>query len=198
VNVREAPLPGVLIIEPIVHRDSRGFLSERFSQDRYWKAGITERFVQDNLAESVRGSLRGLHYQVGPAHSKLVEVPRGRIFDVVVDVRVGSSTFGQWHAEILDDQNLRQLYVPIGFAHGFCVLSEVAHINYKFSEYYDPERQRGIRWDDPALAIDWPVRNPTLSRRDAMHPRLDQIELVELKGDEAAAQHSRTHGGVVE
>ena len=180
--VAETPLSGVLLLEPKIHRDDRGFLIERYSEARYEEAGVRDHFVQDNHARSVRGSLRGLHFQVIRPHAKLVEVSRGEIFDVTVDIRVGSSTFGQWHGVILGEETFRQIYIPVGFAHGFCVLSEVADIHYKFSEYYSPEHQRGITWDDPALGIDWPIQNPTLSQRDSSHPRLEQLGESDLLG----------------
>ena len=178
--VAETPLSGVLVLEPQIRRDDRGFLIERYSEKRYEDVGVKEHFVQDNHARSVGGSLRGLHFQVVRPHAKLVDVSRGKIFDVAVDIRLGSPTFGQWHGVILGEETFRQIYIPVGFAHGFCVLSEVADIHYKFSDYYSPEHQRGIAWDDPVLGIDWPIRDPTLSQRDSRHPRLEQLDQSDL------------------
>ncbi len=171
-NVIPTKLPGVRIIEPDVYRDRRGFFLESYNQARYVAHGIEDRFVQDNHSHSVRGTLRGLHYQSPPGQAKLVRVVRGEVWDVAVDIRWGSPTFGQWVAVRLSAENHRQLYIPVGFAHGFCVLSETADFLYKVTGYYDPARERGIAWDDPDLAIPWPVEAPLLSDRDQRHPRL--------------------------
>ena len=173
-EVIETKLPGVLIIEPKVFRDARGFFFESYSYREYAAHGITDVFVQDNHSRSVRGVLRGLHYQAPPGQAKLVRVAVGEVFDVAVDIRWGSPTFGQWVGVTLSAENHRQLYIPVGFAHGFCVLSEVAEFLYKVSNYYSAPDERGIAWDDPDLAIPWPVQDPLLSERDRRHPRLCQ------------------------
>ena len=171
-RVIEAKLPGVLIIEPDVHEDGRGFFYESYSYRRYAEHGITDTFVQDNHSRSVRHTLRGLHYQAPPGQAKLVRVAMGQVSDVAVDIRWGSPTFGQWTAVMLSAENLRQVYIPVGFAHGFCVTSEVAEFLYKVSRYYSPEDERGIAWDDPDLGIEWPTCAPILSERDKSQPRL--------------------------
>ena len=169
-------LPGVLEIEPVVHRDARGFFLEAYHARRYRDAGINADFVQVNHSRSVQGTLRGLHWQDPPrAQAKLIRVIAGEIFDVAVDVRPGSSTFGAWVGVRMSADNFRQLFVPEGFAHGFCVLSEVAELEYQCSDVYDPAAERGLLWNDPDLAIDWPVQNPTLSERDRRHPTLAAI-----------------------
>jgi dTDP-4-dehydrorhamnose 3,5-epimerase len=171
-RVIETRLPGVLIVEPDVFEDARGFFFESYSYQRYAEHGIADTFVQDNHSLSVRGTLRGLHYQAAPGQAKLVRVARGTVFDVTVDVRWGSPTFGRWIGVELSAENRRQVYVPVGFAHGFCVTSEVAEFLYKCSSYYARPLERGIVWDDPDLAIAWPVADPVLSERDRRHPRL--------------------------
>jgi dTDP-4-dehydrorhamnose 3,5-epimerase len=166
-----AALPDVLIVEPPVFRDDRGFFVESYHAPRYRAAGIDATFVQDNHSRSVRGTLRGLHWQTG-AHpqAKLIRVLVGEIVDVAVDVRSASPTFGRWEAVTLSADNFRQLYIPTGFAHGFLVLSEYADIEYKCSDVYDPASERGLMWNDPALGISWPIREPILSDRDRAHP----------------------------
>lgn len=165
-------LPGVLIIEPRVFEDNRGFFFESYNAREFAQYGITDVFVQDNHSRSVRHTLRGLHYQAPPGQAKLVRVVHGEVFDVAVDVRWGSPTFGRWVSVILSAENKRQLYIPVGFAHGFCVLSESADFVYKVTSYYSPADERGIAWDDPDLAIPWPTDEPILSERDKHHPRL--------------------------
>ena len=165
-------LPGVLIIEPQVFADRRGFFLESYNQQRYAEHGIDVAFVQDNHSRSARGTLRGLHYQAPPGQAKLVRVVAGEVFDVAVDIRRGSPTYGRWVGVTLSAENHRQLYVPTGFAHGFCVVSESADFLYKVTSYYDPTAERGVAWDDPALGIEWPVEAPILSDRDRQHPRL--------------------------
>ncbi len=165
-------LPGVLIVEPQVFADRRGFFLESYNQQRYAEHGIDVAFVQDNHSRSARGTLRGLHYQAPPGQAKLVRVVAGEVFDVAVDIRRGSPTYGHWVGVTLSAENHRQLYVPTGFAHGFCVVSESADFLYKVTSYYAPAEERGIAWDDPALGIEWPVQDPILSDRDRHHPPL--------------------------
>lgn len=171
-KVIETELPGVLIIEPRVFGDRRGFFLESYHEQRYREAGIDVRFVQDNHSRSHRGVLRGLHYQLVQPQGKLVGVVRGEVFDVAVDVRRGSPTFGRWAACVLDDRSHRQLYMPSGFAHGFCVLSKEADFVYKCSDFYHPQSERGILWNDPDIGIEWPDLEMTLSDKDARNPRL--------------------------
>ena len=166
-KVIETRLPGVLIIEPKVFGDERGFFMESWHQARYEVAGIVEPFVQDNLSFSRRGVLRGLHFQNPKPQGKLVSVLQGEVFDVAVDIRAGSPTFGQWEAVLLSAENKRQFYVPPGFAHGFCVTSETALFAYKCTDLYEPAAEGCVRWDDPALGIPWPVAAPTVSAKDA-------------------------------
>lgn len=169
-------LAGVLHIEPAVHGDRRGFFVETFREERWREVGIDLAFVQDNQSRSKRGTLRGLHFQTSPGQAKLVRCARGSIFDVVVDLRRGSPTFGRWEGFALDDASMRQLFVPVGFAHGFCVTSEVADVVYKCSSYYDPATEAGIAWDDPAIGVAWPVDvEPLVSARDASAPRLADV-----------------------
>jgi dTDP-4-dehydrorhamnose 3,5-epimerase len=168
-------LAGVLLLEPDVVADSRGFFVETFSRRRYQEAGVADDFVQDNQSRSNAGTIRGLHFQLDPGQAKLVRVARGRIWDVVVDLRRSSPTFGRHEGFELDDMAHRQVYVPIGFAHGFCVLSEEADVAYRVSSYYDPAAERGVAWDDPALAIEWPLATPTLSDRDRRLPLLSEV-----------------------
>jgi dTDP-4-dehydrorhamnose 3,5-epimerase len=165
-EISELPLPGAKLIRPRVFGDARGFFLESYSQARYHAAGITEAWVQDNHSSSVQGTLRGLHYQSTPGQAKLVRVTRGRIFDVIVDIRPGSPMFGRWYGEELDAEQHCQLYIPIGLAHGFCVLSDVAEVQYKVSSPYDGAQERGIRWNDAELGIAWPLTAPILSERD--------------------------------
>ena len=174
-TVHKTRLEGVLVIEPQVHRDERGFFLESYSARTLREHGITTTFIQDNHSRSVQGTLRGLHYQTGAGQVKLVRVLSGAIFDVAVDIRWGSPTFGQWFGEVLSADNFRQLYIPVGFAHGFCVLSETADVAYKCSSYYAPADERGLAWNDPTLAIQWPVSAPILSARDQRHPLLRDI-----------------------
>lgn len=168
-------LPGVVILEPAVHGDERGFFVETYRRDDLALLGINTEFVQQNQSRSGRGTLRGLHFQAPPGQAKLVRVARGGIWDVVVDIRPSSPTFGGHVAVELDDVAHRQLFVPPGFAHGFCVTSEVADVTYLVSTYYDPALERGVAWNDPELAISWPVNEPILSARDRSHPRLVEL-----------------------
>ncbi|GAB6058814.1 dTDP-4-dehydrorhamnose 3,5-epimerase [Desulfonatronum parangueonense] len=179
-NVIETPLAGVLLITPRAFGDARGFFLETYQADRYAEAGIHAAFVQDNHSRSSRGVLRGLHYQIGRPQGKLVMVTRGAVFDVAVDIRKGSSTFGRWYGVELSDANHMQLYVPPGFAHGFCVLSETADFLYKCTEYYAPEAERAIIWNDPNIGIDWPIVEPSLSAKDAAAPQLKDVPSEDL------------------
>ena len=174
-NIITTSLEGVLIIEPRVFKDNRGFFLETYNQNKYQKSGIKRLFVQDNLSYSVRGTLRGLHFQIKHPQAKLVQVINGEIFDVAVDIRKGSSTFGKWTGIVLSDQNKRQLFIPEGFAHGFCVLSETAHFSYKCSDFYAPDDEGGIIWSDPDIGIEWPVKDPIISEKDKNYPRLCEL-----------------------
>jgi dTDP-4-dehydrorhamnose 3,5-epimerase len=165
-------LDGLVLLEPAVHGDDRGFLVETFRESDWRDLGVDTAFVQQNSSRSVRGTLRGIHFQTRPGQAKLVRCSRGEIFDVAVDLRHGSPTFGQWEGYRLDDQLHRQLYLPVGFGHGFCVLSEEADVSYQLSSYFDPETEDGIAWDDPEVGIEWPVEQPLLSDRDRSAPRL--------------------------
>ena len=178
-------LPDVFIIEPQVYNDARGFFMETYHQKRYTEAGIENLFVQDNLSRSIRGTLRGLHYQVNHAQAKLIQVITGSIFDVAVDIRRGSPYFGRWTSIHLSDENKHQLFVPEGFAHGFCVLSEIADVVYKCANFYAPEDEGGILWSDPDLAIDWPVEKPLLSDKDSRLPCLADVPPEKLPSYEA-------------
>lgn len=171
-NIIETSLPGVLVIEPKVFGDKRGFFLETYREDQLIEAGISEKFVQDNHSRSSRGVLRGLHYQLIQPQGKLVRVARGEVFDVAVDVRQGSPTFGQWCGDILNEENMRMMYVPPGFAHGFIVLSDVADLIYKCTDYYHPQSEQGIRWNDPDIGIEWPLSDVNLSEKDASNPLL--------------------------
>ena len=168
-------LPDVLVIEPDVHMDGRGFFLETYHVDRYREHGIAGPFVQDNHSRSVAGTLRGLHLQVRHAQGKLIRVIEGEVFDVAVDVRRGSPTFGRWVGVTLTADNFRQCYVPPGFAHGFCVVSPIAQVEYKATDVYDPAAELGVAWNDPALAIRWPVSQPLLSARDSAYPTLAEV-----------------------
>jgi dTDP-4-dehydrorhamnose 3,5-epimerase len=179
VNVIPTPLPGVLVIEPKVFGDDRGFFMETWQAERYADAGLPP-FVQDNLSFSARGVLRGLHYQEPGPQGKLVQVLQGEVFDVAVDIRHGSPTFGTWHGVTLSAANKRQFWVPAGFAHGFVVTSETALFAYKVSAPYRPEYDHSLRWDDPDIGIAWPVTEPTLSAKDQAAPPLAEVPENEL------------------
>ena len=166
--------PEVLIIEPDVHGDARGFFMETWHQAKFAEHGIAETFVQDNHSRSARGVLRGLHYQLRHPQGKLIRAVNGTVYDVAVDIRRGSPRFGQWAGVELSDSNRRLVYVPPGFAHGFCVLSEQVDFMYKCTDFYVPEDEYGIAWDDPALAIDWPPMDYMLSGRDRQLPKLSE------------------------
>jgi len=166
-NIETTDLPGVLIITPRVFQDARGFFFESYNAEQFKARGIETIFVQDNHSQSTRGTLRGLHFQLPPmTQDKLVRCSRGAIWDVAVDIRVGSPTFGRWVGVELSAGNFRQIYVPSGFAHGFCVLSDEAEVLYKTSAVYSATHERGIAWDDPAIGVAWPIAEPLLSDRD--------------------------------
>jgi dTDP-4-dehydrorhamnose 3,5-epimerase len=168
-------LDGVVLIEPVVHGDERGFMVESYSRDAWAELGIGVEFVQHNHSRSSKGTLRGIHFQTEPGQAKLVRCARGEILDVAVDLRRDSPTYGQWEAHVLDDVKHRQLYVPVGFGHGFAVLSEVADVAYQVSSYYDPATESGIAWNDPEVGLDWQVTDPLLSERDKSAPTLAEI-----------------------
>jgi dTDP-4-dehydrorhamnose 3,5-epimerase len=168
-------LDGLVLLEPAVHGDERGFMVETFRRDAWAKLGIEVEFVQHNHSRSAKGTLRGLHFQTEPGQAKLVRCPRGAIFDVAVDLRRGSPTFGLWEGHVLDDEKHRQLFVPVGFGHGFAVLSDIADVVYLCSSTYDPATESGIAWDDPDVAVVWPVESPLLSDRDKSAPKLSEV-----------------------
>jgi dTDP-4-dehydrorhamnose 3,5-epimerase len=168
-------LDGVVLLEPVVHGDERGFMVESFSRDAWAQLGVEVEFVQHNHSRSARGTLRGIHFQTEPGQAKLIRCPRGEILDVAVDLRRGSPTYGQWEAHLLDDVRHRQLFVPVGFGHGFAVLSDVADVAYLVSSLYDPATEKGIAWDDPDVGVEWRVSEPLLSERDKSAPRLSEI-----------------------
>ena len=171
----ETKLGGVVLLEPEVHGDERGFLVETYRVDAWRVAGVDVDFVQDNHSRSRGGILRGLHFQTRPGQAKLVRCARGRIWDVAVDLRRDSPTYRQWEGHELDDGRHRQLFVPAGFAHGFCVLSDEADVHYRLSSLYDPATEAGIAWDDPDVAVEWPLGDPQTSERDRSAPRLAEI-----------------------
>lgn len=168
-------LPGVCVVEPVVHGDARGYFFESFHAGKYAALGIDARFVQSNVSHSARGVLRGLHYQWPNPQGKLVSVLAGEVYDVAVDIRRGSPTFGRWEAAMLTSENHRQLWIPEGFAHGFCVVSEAATFMYQCTALYDPRADAGVRWNDAAIAIDWPVAEPLLSDKDRSSPFLADV-----------------------
>jgi len=171
----DTKLDGLVVIEPDVFGDDRGFLVETYRGDLWHELGVDVDFVQHNHSRSVRGTLRGLHFQTEPGQAKLVRCSSGRIFDVAVDLRRDSPTFGNWEGHELDDQVHRQLLVPIGFGHGFCVLSETADVDYQLSSYYDPATESGIAWNDPEVGVEWPIDEPLLSERDKSAPKLAEV-----------------------
>lgn len=171
----ETGLEGLALIEPQVFGDERGFFVETFSRDAWRELGVDADFLQHNHSRSSAGTLRGLHFQTSPGQAKLLRCPRGRIFDVAVDLRRDSPTYGKWEGYVLDDEKHHQLYVPVGFAHGFCVLSETADVTYLVSSLYDPATEAGIRWNDPEVGVEWPVSEPLLSQRDVEAPLLAEV-----------------------
>lgn len=179
-KVTKTKLPGLVVIDPDVFGDARGFFLETWAQHRYAEAGVPEVFVQDNLSKSRAGVLRGLHLQHPFGQGKLVQVLQGEVFDVAVDVRVGSPSFGQWYGCHLSADNHRQMYIPPGFAHGFAVLADDTLFAYKCTEAYHRETELGVAWNDPAIGIEWPLQDPVLSAKDAAYPRLSEIPEDEL------------------
>jgi dTDP-4-dehydrorhamnose 3,5-epimerase len=171
----QTKLGGVVLLEPQVFGDERGFFVETFSKDGWAEHGVDAEFVQHNHSRSGKGILRGLHFQTEPGQAKLLRCARGAIFDVAVDLRRDSPTYGQWEGHVLDDERHRQLFVPVGFAHGFVVLSDVADVSYLVSSVYDPATEAGIAWDDPEVGVEWGVAEPTLSERDKTAPKLSEI-----------------------
>lgn len=174
-KVTETALSGVRIIEPRVFSDGRGFFFESYNHDRYNQYGIKDEFIQDNLSFSIKDTLRGLHFQQPRSQAKLVQVLSGEVLDVAVDIRTGSPSFGYWIGVLLTSENKKQLYIPKGFAHGFCVLSETAIFSYKCDDFYAPDCERGILWSDPGLAIEWPLISPLLSEKDSSYPCLKDV-----------------------
>jgi dTDP-4-dehydrorhamnose 3,5-epimerase len=179
-TVTPTPLGGLVLIEPRCFGDERGFFLESYQDARYRDAGITDRFVQDNHSRSAKGVLRGLHFQVRRPQAQIVTIMRGRVFDVGVDLRPASATFGRWFGVELSDAGPRQLYMAPGFAHGFCVLSDWADLHYKVSRRYDPADEGGLRWNDPQVGIRWPIDAPQVTPRDAAYPALKDLEQDQL------------------
>jgi len=175
-NKLETRLEGLVLVEPAVFPDSRGFFLETYRRDDYRELGIDVEFVQDNHSRSQRGAIRAFHFQLEPGQAKLVRAARGTVYDVAIDLRRDSPTYRQHEAFELSDSNNRQLFVPVGFAHGFCVTSDMADVTYKVSNYYDAASERGIAFDDPELGVEWPVDEPLVSDRDRANPRLREIE----------------------
>lgn len=195
-KVLPADLPGVLLIEPRAYEDERGFFTESYNEQRWREHGLPVRWKQDNRSRSVKGVIRGLHFQSGSPQGKLVSVVYGEVYDVALDVRRNSPTFGRWFGTILRDTPPRSLWLPPGFAHGLCVLSDVAEVSYKCDTLYDARGDRGVRWDDPALGIPWPVNDPILSAKDRALPTLAELArepgvLPEFDGEPAVAQPAR-------
>lgn len=188
----ETRLEGPILVAPVVHGDERGFFHEAYRRNVFAELGIPEEFVQDNHSRSRQGIVRGMHFQVGQGMSKLVRCARGAVVDVVVDLRRGSPTFGEWEAFELNDENLHQLYCPVGFAHGFAVTSEIADVMYKCDAYYDESVERGIAYNDPGVGIEWPAIDLIPSQRDASAPQLKDVEAdlpFTFEGKERASDH---------
>jgi len=174
-HVERTAIPDVTVVSPTVFDDPRGFFMETFHAEKYRQAGIDRTFVQDNCSRSCQGTLRGLHFQLRHPQAKLVSVTWGTVFDVAVDIRVGSPTFGRWVGQMLSDANRKQMFVPEGFAHGFCVVSARADVLYKCSDYYDPGDDGGLLWRDTDVGIEWPVGEPLVSEKDRNYPRLRDL-----------------------
>jgi len=179
-RVQPTKIPEVALIEPRVFIDSRGHFLETYKYENYCKSGISVKFVQDNISFSYRNVLRGLHYQLGQPQGKLVMVMQGEILDIAVDIRKGSPSFGQSVSVILSSENYKQLFIPEGFAHGFCVISETATVFYKCTDYYAPAEEHGIIWNDPAFGLNWPTSTPILSEKDRNYPTLSNLNADEL------------------
>lgn len=179
-EIIETSISDVLLLKPEIYRDERGFFLETYREEHLISKGLDVHFVQDNLSKSQKRTLRGLHYQIEHQQDKLIMVMQGRILDVAVDLRQGSPTFGEYTATELSAENKHQMFIPKGFAHGFSVLSEDALVYYKCSDYYYPDGERGVRWNDPDLAIDWKIRNPILSEKDQYQPKLSEISNNDL------------------
>jgi dTDP-4-dehydrorhamnose 3,5-epimerase len=180
-KICKSPFQGILIIEPKLFEDSRGFFLESFQVDRYRDGGMPTNFIQDNHSRSSKGVLRGMHFQINRPQAQIVTVIRGHIYDVCVDLRFNSSTFGDWYGIELFEKGRSQIYMEPGFAHGFCVLSDWADIHYKVSEIYNPLDEGGIRWDDPDVNIVWPIKNPIVSDRDSGYPSLKELKFNRLE-----------------
>ena len=179
-KVTQTKLQGALVFEPKVFGDDRGFFMETWNYQRYKEAGLDVKFVQSNLSKSAKGVLRGLHFQNPNPQGKLVQILTGEVYDVAVDIRQGSPTFGQWHGELLSGDNNKQFYIPEGFAHGFCVLSESAIFSYMCTNVYDQKSDHSILWNDPDLNIDWPINEPLLSEKDKQAPALSSLKTTSL------------------
>ena len=175
IKVKSTSLEGFLIVEPNCYKDDRGFFLETYQEDIYKAAGITEKFVQDNQSRSIKGVIRGLHFQVNRPQAQIVTIMRGSVFDVGVDLRRNSPTFGKWHGVELSDVGQRQVYMAPGIAHGFCVLSDLADLHYKVSRFYDPDDECGMVWNDSEVNIDWPSITPLIHQRDATYQSLSQL-----------------------
>jgi dTDP-4-dehydrorhamnose 3,5-epimerase len=171
----DTKIDGLVLVQPKVISDDRGFFFETYRRNEYAPLGIDAEFVQDNHSRSVQGTVRALHFQLEPGQAKLIRCARGSVYDVAVDLRRDSPTYGQYEAFVLSDKNALQVFVPVGFAHGFCVTSDEADVTYKVSSYYDGATERGIAWDDPAIGVPWPVDEPLVSDRDRRNPRLEEI-----------------------
>jgi len=171
----ETRIDGLVLVQPRVIADDRGYFFETYRRSEYADLGIEAEFVQDNHSRSVRGTVRALHFQLSPGQAKLIRVARGAIYDVAVDLRRGSDTYGRYEAFELSDENALQIFIPVGFAHGFCVVSGEADVAYKVSSYYDPKTERGIAFDDPEIGIPWPADEPLVSERDRRNPRLSEV-----------------------
>jgi dTDP-4-dehydrorhamnose 3,5-epimerase len=174
-KVIKTNIPDVVVFEPVVFKDSRGFFMESYNQKKYKELGLKRTFVQDNFSHSSKGTLRGLHYQLNYPQAKFVFVVHGEVFDVAVDIRRGSPTFGHWVGELLSSENNRQIFIPEGFAHGFCVLSEAAVFMYKCTDFYHPEDDRGLNFSDETIGINWPIKAPILSDKDSALPMLHDL-----------------------
>jgi len=172
----QTEIPDLVLLEATAHGDARGFLLESFRDDAWAEHGVEGPFVQENHSRSSKGILRGLHFQLRPGQAKLVRCVRGAIWDVAVDLRRDSPSYKRWEGVLLSDENHRQLFVPVGFAHGFCVMSDVADVAYKLTSIYDPDAEAGIRWDDPDVRVEWPITDPRLSERDQVAPSLAMVD----------------------